>query len=76
MSLQREYPQYFKYWSDSVPEDAPTTIHDFIKYIADTCVGHEISETAENEGAGLVLMIKENTRVEGTNLPSKIVVSV
>ena len=53
-------PEYFKYLSDSVPEDAPTAIHDFVEYIVDTYVGHEIYDTAENEGAGLVLRIREH----------------
>ena len=58
--------------SDSVPEDAPTAIHDFVEYIVDTYVGHEIYETAENEGAGLVLRIRRTPRWKEPIFPPKL----
>ena len=65
-------PDSFKYLSDSVPEDVPTAIHDFVEYIADTYVGHEIYETAEKEGAGLVLRIRRTPRWKGPIFPAKL----
>ena len=64
--------EYFKYLSDSVPEDAPTAIHDFVEYIADTYVGHEIYETAESEEAGLVLRIRRTPRWKEPIFPPKL----
>ena len=46
--------EFFKHLSDSVPQDAPTWVHEFIDYIAETYVGHEVYERTENQGEGLV----------------------
>ena len=54
--------EYFKYLSDSFPEDASALLHYFVHYMADTYVGHEIYETAENKGEGLVLRIRRTPR--------------
>ena len=50
--------EFFKYLSDSVPQDAPTGVHEFIDYIAETYVGHEVYERVENQGEGLVLRLR------------------
>ena len=65
-------PEYFTYLSDSVPEDAPTAIHDFVENIADIYVGHETYETTENEGAGLVPRIRRAPRWKEPIFPPKL----
>ena len=55
---QDRIAEYFKHLCDSVPEDAPTGVHDFIDYVADTYVGKEVYERAENQGEGLVLRLR------------------
>ena len=54
--------EYFKYLSDSFPQEAPITVHDFVHYLADTYVCHEIYKTGENEGDSIVLRIRITLR--------------
>ena len=39
---QDRIAEYFKHQCDSVPQDAPTGVHDFIDYLADTYLGKSI----------------------------------
>ena len=49
----------FNLISQSVPEDAPPAVFDFVDYIADTYVGRGVYEKAEeNENEGLVIRIR------------------
>ena len=46
---------------NSLPEDAPVQVHEFVDYIADTYVGPEVYERAENQN-DLVLRLRRAPR--------------
>ena len=70
--LTEKVTMYFKYLSESVPKNTPAAVHDFVHYMADTYVGHEIYETAEIKGESLVLGIWRTPRWKENMFPSKL----
>ena len=66
--------EFFKYLSDSVPQDVPAGVHECIDYIAVTYVGYAVYERAENQGEGLVLRLRRGTKIEGSKVFPKTVV--
>ena len=47
---ERNVIEYFNLVSESVPADSPHAVFEFVEYIADTCVGKEVHEGAEENG--------------------------
>ena len=66
--------EFFKHLSDSVPQNAPIGVHEFIDNIAETYVGHEVYERAKNQGEGLNGQAQEGTKMEGSKVFPKTVV--
>ena len=57
--------EYFKIVSESVPDGSPHAVYEFLEYIADTYVGKEVYERAEENGEdneNLVIRLRRISR--------------
>ena len=71
--LHHKFILYFNLLVQSIPEDAPPQVHEFVAYMADIYIGIEVYETIQDAdyNNGLVIRFRRTARWKSPKLAPK-----